>query len=92
MEAKKMKCAVLGGDIRQIRLCRLLAEEGWQVGAFGLGQEELEPGAVRPWRSDEAAAAMAPGIISEYVQTSPDVFEPGLWDGWIHILPVLSVV
>lgn len=46
MEAKKMKCAVLGGDIRQIRLCRLLAEEGWQVEAFGLGREELGPGVV----------------------------------------------
>jgi len=37
MEAKKMKCAVLGGDIRQIRLCRLLAEEGY--GAIRLRED-----------------------------------------------------
>ena len=39
MEEKKGKCALIGGDIRQIRLRRLLEEEGWQVASFGLGEE-----------------------------------------------------
>ncbi len=47
MEEKRGKCAVVGGDIRQARLCRLLAEQGWQIAAFGLGTEELGPGALR---------------------------------------------
>lgn len=62
MEEKKLKFAVVGGDTRQVRLCRLLEADGHLVRTFALENYRFETG-ILPCDTMEQAAREADCVI-----------------------------
>lgn len=62
MEHKQLKFAVVGGDSRQVRLCKLLEQDGHFVRTFGLEHYRFETG-ILPCESMEQAALGANCVI-----------------------------